>query len=358
MKGYSEIGILAMVVVMFAGCGPEEPPAPKPVDNKFKATPFSLELPGHFAPMPMPKDNPLTVEGVELGRHLFYEKKLSGDNTMNCATCHMAEFAFADTARVSEGIDGSKGTRQAMVLQNLGWAAPFFWDGRSKTLEEQALEPIMNPIEMKETWSNAVAELQNDPKYPNMFLKAFGTDQIDSTLCAKAMAQFMRTMVSGNSKFDSVVRGETVFTLDEQIGFNLFVDLKGADCQHCHPATNSFFTDHSYQNNGMDVTLKDMGLGAVTGNPLDNGKFKIPSLRNIEYSAPYMHDGRFKKLEGVIKHYNSGVKSNSPNISPLMEFAHQGGVKLTPKKTQQVLAFLCTLSDPSFLNNPAFSDPN
>ncbi len=322
----------------------------------YTPTPYQLNLPQHFPQMPLPMDNPLTEEGVELGRYLFYEKKLSGDNTMSCGSCHKPDAGFSDDRQFSIGIDGMQGNRQAMPIVNLGYAQKFFWDGRSNSLTEQALEPVRDPIEFHENWVNAVSELQADPLYPPMFEKAFGTSTIDSILVAKAIAQFELTMISGNSKFDQWIKREVAFTTDELNGYNLFNALGGGDCLHCHGGTLT--TDHSFQNNGLDEFLTDLGLGAVTGDPSDNGKFKVPSLRNIALTAPYMHDGRFNTLDEVIDFYSTGVHANSPNISPNMEFAADGGVNLTPQEKVELKAFLLTLTDTSFINNPDFQDPH
>jgi cytochrome c peroxidase len=323
----------------------------------YRPTPYILDLPAGFPKMPIPTDNPLTVDGVELGRHLFYEKRLSGNNTLACAGCHAPNLAFSDSRTFSKGIDGFEGDRHSMVLQNLAWSPTFFWDGRAKSLEEQIFEPVTNPIEMHETWKNAVSKLTQDAKYQTMFYKAFGTTRIDSTLVSKAIAQFLRTLVSGNSKFDKWLRGEVTLTPSELEGFNLFNALDGADCFHCH-AVNAHFSDFSFHNNGLDENPTDIGRAKVTNNATDIGKFKVPSLRNLEFSTPYMHDGRFATLDEVIDFYSEGVHHNSPNISPLMEFSFQGGVALNTSEKAALKAFLLTLSDPDFINNPNFQDPN
>lgn len=334
----------------------------------YEPTPYELEIPPHFPQMIIPEDNPMTVEGVELGRKLFYEKKLSGDNTISCAACHAPSSAFSDPNQYSEGIDGIQGSRNSMALINLGWNDAFFWDGRSKTLEEQILLPVEDPIEMHDTWKNVVAELNSSVEYKNMFFRAFGTEGIDSTRAAKAIAQFLRTMISGSSKYDVMYKYEnglplsnsdlTIFgtiTPSEWGGYDLFKSLNGADCFHCH--NGPLMQVKKFSNNGLDATFSDLGRGAVTGNPVDNGKFKVPTLRNIAYSAPYMHDGRFATLDDVINHYSSGV-SLSPTIDPLIEFASQGGVQLDAFEKNLLKQFLMTLSDESFINNPAFQEPN
>ncbi|MBL7965064.1 MAG: cytochrome-c peroxidase [Flavobacteriales bacterium] len=362
-------------MLVLVACQPEtvEPEPP----GTSGPTPYDLQLPANLPPMSIPMDNPLTVEGVALGRFLFFEERLSGNNTMSCATCHGQLFGFTDNGHaVSTGIDGIAGDRNSMPLFNLGWSSTFFWDGRSPTLEKQILEPVPNPIEMHETWPNAVAKLAADPAYPPLFRAAFGSSVVDSVRVAKAMAQFIRTMVSANSKFDRVLRGQDAFTLEEQMGFELFnkeggppgvpipmpgggfiLGQGGGDCFHCHPSAGGLFTDFQFRNNGLDATFTDLGRGGVTGDPQDMGKFKTPSLRNIAVTQPYMHDGRFATLEDVIEHYNSGGVS-SPTVDPFMKFTDPGQtLELTPEKKQQILAFLNTLTDLDFLNDPRFSDP-
>jgi cytochrome c peroxidase len=319
--------------------------------------------------MPIPADNPFTVEGIRLGRFLLYDERLSGNNTQSCASCHVPANVFTDHGlQFSVGIDGIAGNRNSMVLQNLGWESSFFWDGRSPTLEQQVLEPVENPIEMHETWPNAVAKLQADSVYPTLFLRAFGTPGVTKERAAMAMAQFLRTMISGDSKFDKFQRGEEQLSIDEQLGFQLTLleggvppavplGQGGADCFHCHPHGGGRFTDGILRNNGLDPesAWTDLGLYGVTGLPSDRAKFKTPSLRNVALSAPYMHDGRFQTLEEVIEHYNSGGHP-SPTIDPNMKFT-TGGLQLTPEKKAQLIAFLHTLTDTAFVNNPAFHDP-
>lgn len=357
---------IAMVVVLFA-CRKEKPEPPPVGNGGHQTTPYPLQVPANFPPMVMPADNPLTEEGVRLGRHLFWEPRLSGNNSMSCGTCHAPAFAFTDHGNtVSVGIDGIAGTRNTMALMNLGWDNFFFWDGRETTLEGQILHPVRDPIEMHETWPNVASKLSDDPAYRALFNDAFGSEHIDSLRAAKAIAQFLRTMISANSKFDKVLRGEAGFTLDEQLGFALTLQEGGdpalgqggqwgADCFHCHPHAGGNFSDGQMHNNGLDAEFTDLGYGAVTGNPMDNGKFKVPTLRNIALTAPYMHDGRFETLEEVIDHYDSGGHP-SPTISPFMKFT-QGGLQLTPEKKAQLLAFLHTLTDMDFVNDPRFHDP-
>ncbi|MFT5778652.1 MAG: cytochrome c peroxidase [Crocinitomicaceae bacterium] len=330
-------------------------------------TPYVLKIPSHFPDMIIPEDNPMTQEGVELGRMLFYEKMLSGDNTMSCAECHSPSSAFSDPNQFSTGIDGVQGNRNSMALINLGWNQSFFWDGRAETLEEQILGPVQNPIEMHETWSNAMSEINASVDYRNRFFRAFGENAVDSVHAAKAIAQFIRTMISGSSKYDVMYKYEnglalsaselttyTSVTPSEWAGYDLFKSINGADCFHCH--NGPLVQVHKFSNNGLDATFTDLGRGAITGNYEDEGKFKIPSLRNIAYSAPYMHDGRFATLDDVIDHYSHGIQE-SHSIDLLIEFADQGGVQLDAFEKDLVKQFLMTLSDESFINNPDFQEP-
>jgi cytochrome c peroxidase len=351
---------LFIVVILAFGCKKE----PK----EYEPTPYSIDIPSHFPNMPIPADNPMTEEGVYLGRKLFYEKRLSLDNSISCASCHSPQKGFSDDRQFSIGVNGTVGRRQSMALVNLGWQQFFFWDGRAKTLEQQILEPVPDPVEMHLQWKDAQKRLENDLEYKRLFIKAFGTQIIDSSYVSKAIAQFLRTMISANSKYDVMYKYANnmpltpseyqvyqTISVQEWAGYDLFQSLNGADCFHCH--NGPLIQVQRYSNNGLDATFTDLGRGAITGNPSDNGTFKIPTLRNIEYTAPYMHDGRFNTLDEVINHYSHHIKISS-TIDPLIEFAFQGGVQLNANEKSLVKAFLLTMSDPSFFTNPAFTDPN
>jgi len=364
--------LLLSLLSLAVGCRRDddepEPVGPSgPGGGSSSGTPTEVAVPANFPPMPIPADNPFTVEGIALGRYLFYEELLSGDNTMSCATCHSQSVAFTDDGnQFSTGIDGISGTRNAMALVNLAWDTRYFWDGRALTLEDQVFDPVRNPIEMHDSWPNVVAELQAHPSYPELFRAAFGTSVIDSTLVSKALAQFMRTMISGNSPFDKFQRGEAFLPVDAQLGVQLtqmeggnpalgLGGQWGADCFHCHPHAGGRMTDGLLHNNGLDSQFTDLGAGAISGLPEDMGRFKTPTLRNVALTGPYMHDGRFQTLEEVIEHYNSGGHE-SPTVDVFMKYT-QGGLQLTSEKKQQLLAFLNSLTDVDFVNDPAFSDP-
>ncbi|MBM3418044.1 MAG: cytochrome-c peroxidase [Bacteroidetes bacterium] len=338
-------------------------------NTRYFPTPYFLQIPSHFPDMIIPADNPMTVEGVELGRFLFYEKRLSGDNTQSCASCHLPSASFSDPNQFSTGIDGIQGTRHSMAIINLGWEDFFFWDGRETTLESQILQPVVNPIEMHQSWKQTVEKLNADVTYRNRFFKAFGEEGIDSTKATKAIAQFIRTLISGESKFDVMYKYENNMNLtsDEQVifqsvdaeewaGYDLFKSLNGADCFHCH--NGPLMRVKKFSNNGLiPNAMDDKGRATVTNNPEDNYKFKVPTLRNIALTAPYMHDGRFTTLDEVIEHYSSGIHM-SPTIDPLIEFGSQGGVQLDAQEKYLLKKFLLTLTDQRFITNPNFQDPN
>ena len=326
-------------------------------------TPSPLQIPQLFQDLILdpviPSNNPQTEEGVLLGKKLFFDPILSDDGSLACAGCHNATNAFTDTARFSDGIDGLFGNRNAMPLFNLAWNYDntFFWDGRDLGLENQVFEPITNPLEMHSTWEAVAEKLQAHPEYPELFNAAFGSQTIDSVLVSKAIAQFERTLISANSKFDKFLLGTANLTPEESNGFTVFMDESKGDCFHCHGSDNNpLWTDNKFHNNGLDSTFSDLGLGNVTGDPADNGKFKTPSLRNLAFTAPYMHDGRFETIEEVINHYSEGLQ-NSTTIDPLMKKVDQGGVQLSLQEKADLKAFLLSLSDTDFINNPNFSNP-
>ena len=333
----------------------------------FTPTPFFVEIPSHFPEMPIPVDNPMTKEGVDLGRHLFYDTRLSGDRTMSCASCHQISKGFADNLTVPFGVEGIAGTRNSMPLFNLGWDDFYTWDGRQASLEEQILEPVPNPIEMHLTWKDAVDRLQLDVAYRNKFFRAFGEEGIDSIKVSKAIAQFIRTIVSGTSTFDVMYKFENGLSLSDNentilegieaetwAGYDLFKSLNGADCFHCH--NGPLMRVKKFSNNGLDVSFNDQGRALVTQNDNDIGKFKVPSLRNLSATGPYMHDGRFNSLEEVIEHYSTGIQQ-SETLDPLIEFSSQGGVQLDELEKEWLKTFLLSLNDTIYINNPKFRDP-
>jgi cytochrome c peroxidase len=325
-------------------------------DTPYQTTPYKIETPAGFPAMNIPADNPITVEGVALGRKLFYDKILSGNNTQSCASCHNQALSFTDNGtQFSTGITGAIGTRNAQPLINLGYNLHYFWDGRGTTLEEQILEPVSNPIEMHLSWNEAAAKLNANSTYVNEFKNAFGISTIDSSYVVKAIAQFIRTMISYNSKLDKRLRNEISLTPSELNGYVIYVTERG-DCFHCHNIdAGRLMTDNLFHNNGLDSVFTDLGRGAITGNAFDYGKFLTPTLRNIALTAPYMHDGRFQTLEEVVEHYNSGGKASS-TVDPLMK--HVGtGLNLSNQEKADLVAFLKTMTDTSFINDTRFRSP-
>ncbi len=362
------------LLCLFFSCKKNNTPPvnPNPTTTEFKDlstisyNPIPVELPviSPLPPMDIPSDNPLTEDGIALGRFLFYDPILSGNEKMACADCHLPKGGFTDNLAVSTGVDGITGLRSSMSLINSGYFTKgLFWDGRIQTLEEQALLPVEDVIELHNEWENVEEKLRAHNDYPARFRKAFGintTEGITKELAVKAIAQFERSLVSANSKYDQVIRGEAFFEDDELTGFELFFDepneLPDAECGHCHNAP--LFTVNQYFNNGIDSVasledFKDKGLGAITNNLFDNGKFRAPSLRNIALTAPYMHDGRFETLEEVIDHYNEGAHF-ADNIDPLIMTK---GLGLSAQHKKDLIAFLHTLTDTSFVNNPAYQNP-
>ena len=325
--------------------------------DTYLPTPITLEVPIVFSerilPPVLPVTNPLTEEGVALGEKLFFDRALSGDGTVSCASCHSITSAFTNNDQFSVGINGNRGTRNSMPLFNLAWnyGERFFWDGAATSLEDQAFEPVTNPNEMGNTWPAVVATLEQDAEYPELFRMAFGEDGIDSVKVVQAIAQFERTLISANSRFDRFLLGELELTPEEENGLNVFLMESKGDCFHCHGNPNNpLWTDNIFHNNGLDATFTDLGLGRITGDPADNGKFKTPSLRNLAFTAPYMHDSRFQTLEEVIDHYSEGLQ-DSPTIDPLMKSVAQGGVQLSEQDKADLKAFLLSLSDENFVRN-------
>ena len=316
--------------------------------KKFTA-PLYFEVPiGWPKPHYNFNDNPLTEEGFQLGRNLFYDPILSKDNTISCASCHLQDTGFTHVDHaLSHGVEGRIGTRNSMALMNLAWSKSFMWDGGVNHLDVQPIAPITSSVEMDETLENVVAKLQKSEKYQNLFEKAFGTSKITGQRVLKALSQFELLLVSSNSKYDKVMRKEDVFTQQEQKGYDLFK----TNCASCH--NEPLFTSEKFENNGltMDTTLKDMGRMKITNKQEDYLRFKVPTLRNSQFTFPYMHDGRFKTLTEVVKHYNSlGNNRNLPKqLSKPMNLSDNERVDL--------VVFLKTLTDTEFLFDKRFSFP-
>ena len=317
-------------------------------------------------------DNPPTTAGVELGRYLFYDTRLSKNNNVSCASCHKQENAFTDTRRLSIGTNGERGKRQSMSLVNLAFNEHFFWDGRAENLEHQAIFPITDPLEMDMSAQGVVQRLAKDSLYPEMFKVAFGTDSIHIEQVQKALAQFQMSIVSYRSKFDSVQQKQATFSDLEEQGFELFfthpdpnAGMRGADCFDCHGGRTfmSKAEEIPFMNNGLDANPEDLGFYTVTQDSGDIGRFKLVTLRNIALTPPYMHDGRFDNLQQVLDHYSDHVAKSSPNLDPHFDAAaneqapYDDQLSLTEKEKEAVIAFLHTLTDHELTEDPKFSNP-
>lgn len=356
--------VLALLVfVGFSGCKPDDTDAGQEVE--WDTTPFALTYPQHIVAPLLPLDNPLTVSKVELGRMLFHEPKLSGDESMSCATCHLQSAAFTDTAKLSVGIRGLEGHRNAMSVFNMAWNDNgFFWDGRAELLRHQSLLPIQDSLEMDETLADAAAKLSAQETYQHAFIRAFGDDEVTAERMALAMEQFMLTITSFSSKYDRYLAGMESLTDSELRGLELFnteyneffPEFSGADCQHCHGGPN--FSNNQYMNNGLDEEseMTDIGRMAVTENPSHLGQFKVTSLRNIALTAPYMHDGRFNTLEEVIDHYNEGLHASS-TLDPALAATMSTGLMLTAQDKEDLINFLHTLTDEQLAQETDYSSP-
>ncbi|MDN3581605.1 cytochrome-c peroxidase [Mucilaginibacter flavus] len=313
----------------------------------------------------IPADNPTTQQGVYLGRLLFYETRLSANNKLSCGSCHQQAKAFTDGLALSKGVDDSLSTRNSMSLANLLWARKFFWDGRATSLENQATFPLTNPHEMGQTIQASVNKLSQSNMYPGLFKVVYGDSSITGLRIVKAIAQFERTLISANSRYDQYLKNSYTPTPDELKGMELFnrgpdpeKNIRGANCAHCHGGPKTYM--ELFHNNGLDSLPADQGIAAITGLAGDKGRFKVPTLRNIALTAPYMHDGRFKTLDEVIDHYSEHIKQSASLSSFLQHESNEPGgtsLKLLPKEKKQLLAFLNMLTDSAFINNPRFSDP-
>lgn len=362
------IGFLSATLICFFGCDfdPSEIP-----DGDLQHIPYepefiTLQAPSSFPELEIPTDNPLTREGVKLGRKLFFDPIISRDSSLSCASCHHPDKSFTDGLATSAGVDRMSGRRSAMSLLDIGFQTKgLFWDGRAQNLEDQALAPVEDPVELHFNWPGVLERIKRHPVYPSEFRKAFGIANLDSItkfLAVKAIAQFERTLIStGKSKYDlAITPGSGVFFSESELrGFEMYFDKSGgrlpdAECFHCHNAP--LMSSLDFFNNGIQTVrpgqqFDDNGLGAVSGNIAENGMFKAPSLRNITMTGPYMHDGRFTSLEQVIDHYNSGGFP-SDNKNPFIR-----KLGLTNQQKADLLAFLHTLTDSSFTNHAAFRSP-
>lgn len=371
-----------VAICLTGGCKKTEdstPPAPDPVASflNLPSTPYNysnpalpayLQTPNIQGQVNTPANNPVTDWGATLGRVLFYDKNLSANNTVSCASCHKQENAFSDASPKSLGFAGGMTGRNSMPLMNAKYYpnGRFFWDQRAATLEDQVLMPIQDIVEMGLTLPQLEAKLKTLAYYPPLFEKAFGDNTINAARVSRALAQFVRSLVSYQSRYDAgrsqfppgpLPPNATFsnFSPQENRGMQLFLG-PGGGCAPCHGTET--FTAPQEKNNGLDLTTTDRGFGAVVNNPNLDATFKVGSLRNVELTAPFMHDGRFTTLEEVIEHYNSGVK-NHPNLSPQLRLPNGSPrlLNLPPQDRAALVAFLKTLTDPTIATDPKFSNP-
>jgi cytochrome c peroxidase len=361
------VALLLPGAIALAGCGRDQARSDAPTKPP---APHTVTLPADVVAMPVPADNPLTVEGVELGRRLFYDPILSGDNTRSCSSCHIQARGFTDGKPKSRGVRDQEVRRNSMALVNLAWSAPYFWDGRAATLEELVPIPIQEPTELDQKMDDLVAELRAHPDYPARFERAFPGKPIAEDTIARAVAQFLRTLVSFDSPMDRIDRGELTLTAAQQRGQELLsiqLPLGAASgrrdfCDACHthaaglskPDGMGMFTDGSFKNNGIEAA-EDRGRGEISRQSGEDYRFKVPTIRNVTVTGPYMHDGRFTTLKEVVAHYNEHVGASADDKLQL------GGapvrLALSPSDVDAIVASLELFTDESFLRNPAFADP-
>jgi cytochrome c peroxidase len=330
MRNIGWIG--AFVILLFVGC------------NQQKADHAVV-----YPTVTYPEDNPFSTEKAELGRRLFYEKGLSLDSSVSCASCHLQQFAFTDTARVSRGFKGDTGFRNSTSLANVAFQNAFFRDGGVHTLERAVHPPVLTEFEMNMMPEEMLERLRANQQYADLFKKSFD-GELDYKSVVYALATFQRTLVSFQSRYDSFIAGDTAaLTKEELAGLTLFRSER-LKCNTCHQ--EPLFIDNELHNIGLYDVYVDYGRGRVTLDSADYGKFRTPTLRNIAVSGPYMHDGSFKSLEEVVAFYETGGKQH-PNRSPILT-----PFKLTDKERKQLISFLEALTDSTFLHNPKFAAPN
>ena len=334
--------------LLLAGCGRDDVAVPA-------APVLGAPLPANFpAPVYALDANPPDAATFALGRSLFYDARLSRDGSVSCGSCHQQFVAFANAGhRLSHGVGNQLGTRNAPALQNLRWKSEFFWDGGPKNLETLPLAPLTNPLEMDETLPRVLARLNADVTYTRRFAAVYGPGPIDSYRFLRALAQFTASLTSAGSRYDQYVRGErnAMLSAGEQHGRVLLAQK----CSGCH--ATDLFTDETYRNNGLDATFgADSGRAHITGRATDVGRFKVPSLRNVALTAPYMHDGRFATLEQVLAHYNHGVVASPTLDAALRPAGGPLGILLTAAEQADLVAFLNTLTDDAFLHDQRLAE--
>jgi cytochrome c peroxidase len=365
----NSILVLVSLILIIYSCGKEQDLS----DSTFRypnlpETPYeyaNFDLPDHFDTNPLLNlvdyngNNQVTNAGATLGRVLFYDVNLSNNRNTSCGSCHHQENGFADPFAGSKGHTGLLTPRNASHIVNLRYINRFFWDNRVTGLENQVLLPIQDALEMGMTLEDLVERIKKIPYYKPLFEDAFGDEEVTSEKISLALAQFVRSIVSYQTKYDdAITQNFSTFTKEEMLGFEIFTS-NSTECNHCHLTANFFLNDAL--NTGLDTEYSDNGRGLITGNESDNGKFKVPSLRNVELTAPYMHDGRFATLEDALEHYSTGV-SPHPNLDDrLTTDGEIGGnprhLNFTPEEKNALIAFLKTLTDHTMVNDPKFADP-
>jgi cytochrome c peroxidase len=357
-------GMLVLMLQLLLSCASDAPDKPvEPIPEPVGPTALRWVKPSHFPdPVYDLTKNPLTVEGAMLGKYLFYDGILSRTNVIGCGTCHQQATAFTHHGHeLSHGVGDQLGTRNAPAVQNLAWNTSFFWDGNQHVLDSASLFPIQNKVEMDETMDNILIKLRATPlagakvqvDYPKMFKAAYGSEEVTSEKVRKALSQFMMTMISANSKYDYYVLGDaSALSAEEKNGLSLFKQ----HCSSCH--SGELFTDHSFRNNGLPpIKIDDQGRFAITKKENDRYKFKVPSLRNVGLTAPYMHDGRFVTLEQVLTHYTDNMKVSATLDDTFKQSGGKIGINLTAAEKQSIILFLKTLSDDQFITDSRLSDP-
>jgi len=347
IKQIFKIGLVFITFLNFISCSDEV------IQPLKKDEAVDLQFPSYFPEMTFdPSENPITKNGVELGRKLFYEGRLSRNNTISCGFCHIQENAFTHHGHmVSHGIDDRLGIRNAPPIQNLAFLKRYMWDGVIHNLNQQPIIPMTDVNEMDSSMPEAISKLSKDEVYKKLFKQAYGDENITGERVLKALSQFMATLISADSKYDRFKQGKENFSSEESQGMVLFQQK----CASCH--SGELFTDESFRNTGMyyNTQFKDAGRHRVTLDQNDWMKFRVPSLRNVEYTSPYMHDGRFYTLEAVLNFYSDNVEDN-PNLDPELKQNNHIGIAMNTQEKQFIIAFLKTLSDKSFVTNPKFAE--
>lgn len=336
--------LVVFTALTIYGCQSDDGEAQQPAEV---FSPF--EMPAHFPPPVYDFiGNPITKDGFELGRKLFFDPRLSRDGSISCGSCHAQVHAFADhSTSFSAGVDGLQGFRNALPTVNLAWVPHFMWDGGINHIEVMPLAPLTDEVEMDNDLQTLLAYLNNETEYPAEFEKAFGEAQVSTPNLLRAMAQFQGSIVSATSKYDKYIAGKLSFSEKELRGLELFE----AKCTPCHAPP--LFSDWSFRNNGLQIATADEGRMRITTDSADYGKFRVPSLRNVRLTNPYMHDGRFFTLKQVLDHYSDGLDTTAPNLDPQLT----GRIPMSDSEKDDLIAFLQTLSDFDLLSDMRYSEP-